>query len=164
MTESRARERSALALAAAGAVAAILMIAAELTPIAKVDVASGSCEVIGDANPQLADRCSVSGLERHGGALLLLGALSLAMSYGAGIGRSHAASAALLAIGTVVLALALVSDLPETTRTGAIGRNFEGAKAEKGVGFWLELVAGGLATWTGAVAWARPRRHRDPVP
>jgi hypothetical protein len=162
VTGSRGLERSALALAATGAAAALLMVAAELTPIAKVDVASGSCELIGDADPELADRCSLSGLERHGGALLLLGALCLAMSYGAGIGRSRPASAALLAIGAIVLAVALLRDLPETSRTGAIGRNFEGAKGEKGVGFWLELAAGGLAMGAGAAGWARAQGQRAP--
>ena len=157
MTGFRALERSAVGLAATGAVAALLMVAAELTPIAKVDVASGSCEVIGDADPDLADRCSLSGLERHGGALLLIGALCLVMSYGAGIGRSRPASAALLAIGAIVLGITLLRDLPETSRTGAIGRNFEGAEGEKAVGFWLELVAGGLAMGTGAAGWLRER-------
>ena len=67
-----------------GALAGVLMIVSELTTVASVDVAKGSCEVINDANPSLADRCSLSGLERHGGALILIGLLVLLDGVGPG--------------------------------------------------------------------------------
>jgi hypothetical protein len=159
----RGAERRALAIALAGGVAGLLMIVTdlppplpEIAPVATVDVAAGACEVINDANPALADRCKLSGFERHGGALLLLGLLAFAMAYGAGIGGSRPAAAALIAIGTVVLVLALLSDLPETTRTGALGRNFEGASGQKGLGFWLELAAAAVAIGAGVAALRRP--------
>src|SRR5918911_1739467 len=79
----------ASALAAASAVAGALMVAATFTTVAKVDVAGGSCEVINDTNPSLAARCKLSGFERHGPALALLGALALAMGLGATIGGSR---------------------------------------------------------------------------
>ena len=60
------------------------MIVAEFSTIASVDVASGSCEVINDSSPDIADRCELSGFERHGGALILLGLVALAMAVGAG--------------------------------------------------------------------------------
>jgi hypothetical protein len=144
----------------AGLVAGALMVATEFSPVAKVDVANGSCEVINDANPKLADRCALSGFERHGGALALLGVLALAMAFGAALGGSRPAAFALLAIGVVVLVIALVSDLPETSRTGAIGRDFEGASGEKGTGFWLELIAGALAMAAGAAALVRSPADR----
>ena len=125
-------------------------------PVASVDVASGSCEVINDANPELADRCALSGFERHGGAFLLLALLVLAMALGAGAGRSRPAAFALIAIGALVLGLSLVLDLPEAHQTGAIGRDFEGARAQAGPGLFTELAAGVLAVAAGATRLLRP--------
>jgi hypothetical protein len=125
------------------------MILSEFLTVASVDVASGSCEVINDSNPSLADRCSLSGFERHGGALILIGVLALLMAWGAGVGRSRPAGVALLIAGALVLGIALLNDLPVTSDTGAIGRNFENATAMAGVAFYLELVAGVLAVLTG---------------
>jgi len=139
-------------------IAGLLLVIAEFTTIASVDVASGSCEVINDSDRALADRCALSGFERHGGALILLGLMTGAMAWGAGIGRSRPAAVALLAIGALVIALALALDLPQTHKTGAIGRNFEGAKAKAGAGLYLELIAGGLAAGVGV---ARLTRRSD---
>jgi hypothetical protein len=135
------------------------MIVSELTSIASVDVASGSCEVINDSNPSLADRCSLSGLERHGGALILIGVLALLMAWGAGIGASRPAGGALIVAGALVLGIGLLVDLPVTDDTGAIGRNFDQATAMAGPGFYLELVAGALAVLAGL---ARVLRRAGP--
>ena len=64
------------------------------------------------------------------------------MAWGAGVGGSRPAAAALVAVGVVVLGIALLVDLPVTDETGAIGRNFEGATAAAGPASALELVAG----------------------
>ena len=156
-TAMRGAERLTLGVTVAGAVAGLLMILSEFLTVASVDVANGSCEVINDANPSLADRCSLSGLERHGGALILIGLLALLMAWGAGVGRSRPAGIALLIAGALVLGIALLADLPVTDDTGAIGQNFEGAKAMAGVAFYLELVAGALAVLAGLT-----RVLRDP--
>ena len=145
----------ALALTVAGMIAGLLLIVTEFTTIASVDVASGSCEVINDSDPSLADRCSLSGFERHGGAFVLLGLMTGAMAWGAGVGRSRPAAVALLAIGALVIVLSLALDLPQTHKTGAIGRNFEGATAKAGLGLYLELVAGVLAAAAGVVGLVR---------
>jgi hypothetical protein len=154
----RSAKGLALGLTAVGAVAGLLMILTELTPVAKVDVPQGSCEVINDVDPDLADRCVLSGFERHGGAFIVLGALAVAMAYGAGAGGSRPAAVALIAIGLIVMAFTLLADLPETSRTGAIGPRFEGATGQAGIGFWLELAAGLLATGAGALAFSRQER------
>jgi hypothetical protein len=146
----------AVGVAVAGALAALLMAVTELLTVASVDVASGSCELINDANPSLADRCALSGLERHGGAFLLLALLTLTMALGASVGRSGPAAVALIAIGALVLGIALAVDLPQTHETGAIGRNFEGAKAQAGPGLFTELAAGVLAMGAGALRLLRP--------
>lgn len=135
------------------------MVVAELSTIAEVDVASGNCEVINDSNPELADRCRLSGLERHGGGLLLLGLLAIAMAWGAGIGRSRPAAIALALAGTVVIAITLALDFPETRETGAIGLSFAGASGSPGTGFYLALVAGGLALAAGALGLVAAQRE-----
>jgi hypothetical protein len=149
-----------LVVSALGVVAGLLMIVAEFSTIASVDVASGSCEVINDSSPEIADRCELSGLERHGGALILLGLVAVAMAVGAGVGRSRPAATALIVIGVVVLAITLLIDLPETDETGAIGQNFEGAEASAELGFYLELVAGLLALAAGSFRLMQ----REPTP
>jgi hypothetical protein len=121
-----------------------------------VDVASGSCEVINDANPELADRCELSGLERNGGSFLLLAGLAAFMAVGAGIGGSRPAAWALLVVGVLVLAWSLLVDLPVTDETGALGRDFEGATASAGAGLTLELIAGALLVCAGAARLLRP--------
>jgi hypothetical protein len=146
----------ATGVAAAGALAALLMAITEFLTVAAVDVANGSCEVINDANPALADRCSLSGFERHGGAFLLLGVLTLAMALGASAGRSRPAAVALIVIGALVLGWALALDLPQTHQTGAIGRDFEGAAAMAGAGLFTEIAAGVLAVGAGVARLLRP--------
>ena len=144
-----------LAILAAGLVAGLLLVVTEFSTIASVDVASGSCEVINDSDPELADRCSLSGFERHGGAVLLLGIVALLMAWGAGVGASRPAALALIGIGAIVLAIAVVNDLPETGRTGAIGPRFAGAEGQKGLGLYLELAGGILAIGAGALRLTR---------
>ena len=147
---------------ALGVVAVVVLITALFLPVASIDVANGSCEVIHDANPALADRCSLSILERRGtfqGVLWgsLLGAAIIIMALGAGLGRSRPAAVALVVLGAVLLFFGLVVDLPETNKTGAIGRSFEGATATKGPALYAELLAGALAMIAGAIRLLNPR-------
>lgn len=153
-----------LAVTALGAVGGLLMAVSLFTTIVSVNVANGACEVINDSDPGLAAKCQLSGFERHSVALLLLGVIAIVMAVGAGRGRSRPAAAALLVIGSLVLGLAIFSDEPVTKQTGAIGRNFEGAKAEAGSGFYLEIAAGALAGAAGALGLLVPRRGRANAP
>jgi len=141
-----------------------MLVIVEFSAVALVDVATGSCEVINDANPELADRCELSGFERNGGSFLLLAALAAFMGLGAGLGGSRPAAAALVAVGVLVLGWSLLVDLPVTDETGALGRNFEGATASAGAGLTLELVAGALLVGAGLARLLapveRPSRQR----
>jgi len=141
------------AILALALVAGLLLIVAEFSTVASVTVDDESCQVLYDTRPELADRCSLSGFERHGGALLLLGLVAV----GAGFfsrrpGATASAGAVLLAIGAVTLGLALIGDLPVTNETGAIGLDFDGATASAGFGFYLELIGGVLALLAGVFA------------
>jgi hypothetical protein len=147
---------------ATGALAGILMLISLFSTIASVDVANGSCEVINDTNHSLADRCALSGFERHGIAFLLLGAIALVLAYAAGPGRSRPAAVGLIVVGALALIFALLVDLPVTDDTGAIGRDFEGATASAGAGLWIEVIAGVLALGAGALAFLIPRPQPEP--
>jgi hypothetical protein len=142
-----------------GVMAAALLVVTEFTAVATVDVASGSCEVIQDTDPELAGRCELSGLERNGGAFLLLAVLILVMAWGAGPGRSTPAALALIAAGGLALGWALLVDLPVTDDTGALGRNFQGATAAAGPGLTLEIIGGALALGAGLLALIAPQRR-----
>jgi hypothetical protein len=148
----------AIGVSAAGLVAAVLLVVTEFSTVASVDVASGSCQVINDANPDLADRCELSGFERHGGSFVLLGILAAAMAWGAGIGASRPAAIALVALGLLVLGWSLGFDLPESDEEGLL-RDYEGARGSAGPGLTIELVAGGLALAAGAVRLLAPARE-----
>jgi hypothetical protein len=132
-------------------VAAVLLVATEFSTVASVDVASGSCEVIQDTDPDLADRCELSGFERNGGALVLVAVLIVAMAWGAGAGGSRPAAIALIGIGLAVLAWSLLVDLPVTGDTGALGSSFEGARGRAGAGLTYEILAGVLAIAAGGL-------------
>jgi hypothetical protein len=143
-------------------VAAVLLVTAELSTVASVDVAGDSCEVINDSSPTLADRCDLSGWDRHGGALILLALVIAAAGFLAGRVGGAAPAAALVAIGVLVLAFALIGDLPKTNETGAIGRDFDGATAKAGLGFFLELLAGALSVLAGVLGLLADRRGASP--
>ena len=140
-----------------GVAGGVLLTVAEFTTIASVDVAAGACDVINDSDPALADRCSLSGFERHGGAFLVLGVAAVAMAVGATRGGSRPAGVACIAIAIVVLALSLLRDLPEAGETGAIGMRYEAASGEAGPGLYLEIVAGLFLAAGGALALVRRR-------
>jgi hypothetical protein len=140
----------ALVVTALATVAALLLIMAEFSTIASIELTrpGESCDVQ-VVDPEQRDRCDLSGFERHGGSLVLLALLTGLMGWGAGVGRSRSAATALVGIGVLVVVVALAWDLPATNDTGAVGRNFEGAEARRGMGLYFEIVGGGLAILAG---------------
>ena len=132
------------------------MLLTEVTTVISVDLKTTSCEGIYDTNPSLADSCNQVGLERHSVALLLLGLLTFVMGSGAAFGRSRPAAVALVAIGVVVLGLALALDLPASDDTGVIGQDYAQAHASPGIGLWFEVVGGAFAVLAGLLRVIRP--------
>jgi len=104
---------------------------------------------------------ATKGGAHHGYAIGLIGLVSLPMSYGAVIGGSRPASAALVVLGGVALLIAAIFDVPSLDETGLIGRTYDLAEASPGAGFWLEIVCavvllgGGLALLRRHVVSAR---------
>jgi len=145
-------------LLAAGVGAGVLAIVAEFSTVSYVTVVTATCEDLAD--PRLADRCRLEGNERHSWAFALLGGFAMLMAWGATVGRSRPAAAALVLVGGVILALGFFRDLPETTKTGLIGEAYE-ATAHKGAGLWLELASGVLMIAVGGLALAQLRRPAE---
>jgi hypothetical protein len=141
-----------------GVVAALLLLLAETTNLFEIDVVTASCKDLAD--PALEDACEQTGGEQHSFALVPVALLVVAMAVGGGLGGSRPAGWALVGAGVVVLAIALLGDLPDTTKTGAIGSSFTSAEAQKGPGFWFELGGGALALAAGALRLLSSRTPR----
>jgi hypothetical protein len=144
----------------AGMVGAVLVIAADFATLRSVKVLTASCSDLAD--PSLRGSCVTHGYEEHSYALVLIGAASLVMTWGATIGRSRPAAVALAVLGGAVLVIALATDVPDIHKTGVLGDRFESATAEAGAGLWMEIVGGALVFVSGIVAFAglRPARSR----
>lgn len=89
--------------------------------------------------------------ENHNYALAIIAVAAAVMAFGAFRGARPAAFA-LAALGLAALLVVLIVDVPEVGREGLFGRDYEGAKAVKATGFYLEtagailLLASGVFT------------------
>ena len=101
-----------------------------------------------------------TGGAHHGYALALIGLVSLPMSYGAVLGGSRPAAAALAVLGALALAIAAIVDLPSLDDTGLIGRTYDLAEASPAVGFWIEIVAAAVLLAAGCCSCAAARSPR----
>jgi hypothetical protein len=141
-----------------GLLAAVLMVVSEFATLRSVKVLTASCSDLAD--PGLRGSCVTHGGEEHAYALVLLGLVAGVMAWGAAIGRSRPAAIALLAIGAAVVAIALITDVPDIHKTGVLGERFDSAHAQAGPGLYLEIAGGALALAAGAMATAVRRRPR----
>jgi hypothetical protein len=146
---------------ALGLGAAVLMVATEFSTIHEVKVGASTCGALDTA--QQRDICDSTGIEQHGGALLVLGLFAAVLALGAGVGRSRPAAVALLAIGITVFAVALLLDRPTLDDTQDFTA-YADTVALTGGGYTLELIAGALAVLAAAVALLWERVPGVPVP
>ena len=134
--------------AGVGFVAGLLLVITEFLHISYITTITASCSDFAD--PKLRDSCLTVGHESHHWGFVVLGLFVMLMTFGAVVGGSRPAALALLVAGVVGLGITLLHDLPNTTKKGEIGVAFARAKAHKGAGFWVELVASALAIGAGA--------------
>jgi hypothetical protein len=149
-------------VAALGAAAGLLVALSDFTHLAYVRTLTASCSDLATAQDR--GSCLTVGHESHHYAFALLGLFILVMTYGVAAGGSRPAAVALVAAGAVVLAISLLHDLPNTTKTGEVGREFARAQAHKGAAVWFEVVGAALSIASGALALWRdppPLRQRD---
>ena len=135
-------------LAGIGFAAGLLLVITEFLHISYVTTITASCSDFAD--PKLRDSCLTIGHESHHWGFVVLGLFVMVMTFGAVVGGSRPAAVALLVGGVVGLGITLLHDLPNATKKGEIGVAFARAKAHKGAGFWVELVASALAIGAGA--------------
>jgi len=106
---------------------------------------------------------TVRGGSHHGYALLVIALASLLMAFGAVVGRSRPAAAALLVLALAAAVVTLAIDLPDLDETGPYGRDYERAVASAGPGFYLETLGTALLLVSAvAIALFGPRPERAP--
>ena len=132
----RRRGAGPVALLATGLAGGLLLIVAELSTLYEVRVGS----LVADVTP---------GSAQHAWALLVLGAAGIVLTALAGAG-SRAAMGGVVAIGIIALAIGLIGDLPDATRSGTLTDTFADAEAHPGPGLWLELAGGAFLVLAGA--------------
>lgn len=138
------------------------MVVSEFSTLRSVKVLTASCDDLAD--PSLRGSCITHGYEEHSYALVLMGVVAVLMAYGAALGRSRPAGLALIVIGVAVVAIALLTDVPDIHKTGVLGERFESAHAKAGPGLWMEIAGGALVLVAGAMAVTgrRPKPRRRP--
>jgi hypothetical protein len=113
---------------------------------------------------------TTTGGAHHGYALAVVAVAVLPMAWGATIGGSRPAAAALTVLGAVALAIVLAVDMPTLDDTGLIGQSYDLAAAHPATGFWVQLAAAAALLMCGALLLrarlgeARERserRHRE---
>ena len=132
----------------AGAIGALLLVAADLSTL--IEVRSGG---------RVTDR--VTGGEQHLYALVVLGALALVLAGVLAFTHSRAAATALAGLGIIALAIALLGDLPDLNRSG-VTADFKPADASPARAYYLETAGAVLvllAGAAGAVLDLDPRRR-----
>jgi hypothetical protein len=139
-----------------------VLLVAEFSTISYRTIGIGAC----DNRIQAPGVCSTSGHSQHGFALAIIAVVSIVMAWGAVVGRSRAAGAALIALGITVLLIALIGDFPDRNDTRGLEARYTGAVGHLGSGFKLELVGGVLLLLVGGLALARPEpgATREPRP
>ena len=134
-------------LAAVALVGALLLVVATFSTIIQVTV--GTTSKLVDIDTEL------SGWDRHGPALLLIGAFALVMVAGA-LRGARPAMAALAVCGIAVLLISLVGDLPDLNSTGQVGELYADATAGARVGYYAETLGGVLLLIAGGVMLLAP--------
>ena len=143
-----------------GLAGALFLIVSEFSTLRSVKVLTASCDDLAD--PSLRGSCVTHGYEEHSYALVLIAIVTVFMTWGAALGRSRPAGFALIALGAAVLAIALLTDVPDIHKTGVLGERFDSAHAQAGPGLWMEIVGGALVLLAGVIATTarRPKQRR----
>src|SRR3954449_2225223 len=143
-----------LALALAGLAGVAALAAATAATVIRITV--GTTTRLANLDTEL------SGWDRHGPALLVIGAFALVMLLGA-LRGARPAMLAVAACGLAALVVALGLDLPHLDDTGQVGRLYTDASAGPEAGFWLEVCGGALLVVCGGGLFVLARRSSAAV-
>jgi hypothetical protein len=141
-----------LGLLFAAVLGGVLLIVAEFSTTIQITVGPGKAVVD-----------TAIGHERHGYSLLIVGLLVFPMVFGAGVGRSRPAMAAIAVLGLAALLVALIGDAPDIHKTGVFGERFEDAQANPKSGYYLETLGAVLVLIGGACSWVLTRVRAAPA-
>ena len=137
-----------IGLSAAAAAGAVCLVLATFTTVIEIKV--GTTTRLPGRDTHL------SGWDRHGPALIIVAVFAAAMVAGA-LRGARPAMIALAVLGLVVLAIAVVGDVPDLNETGFIGEVYEDAAAGPSAGFYLETLGGVLLLAGGGLLAATSR-------
>lgn len=146
--------RAMLALGLAGA---LLLIAAELTTVVRVEVGGAVVQ-------------RLSGGDRHSYALALLGVLAAVLAAGVARTASRPAMLAIAGAGLIAAAIVLIGDLSAVHSSGAFGSQYIDGRASAGPGFYLETLGAALTVMAGggllllSDSYQASERRPDPAP
>lgn len=138
------------ALLAGGVIGGLLLLLAEFTPLYNQDSATSRIPLH-----------TIHTGSHHAYALIPVGLLALALTFGAARGAGRPALAALGALGVVAALVAVLGDLPDAVASGYI-TGFIKAKDVPQIGLYLETLGAALLLVTGGsgLLLAAPRRAR----
>ena len=134
-----------LGLALGGVLGVAALAAATFSTVIRITV--GTATRLANLDTEL------SGWERHGAALPVIGVFALVMLAGAARG-ARPAMVAVFACGLAALVVALGLDLPHLDDTGQVGRLYTDASAGPRAGFWLEVAGGAVLALAGGGLYA----------
>jgi hypothetical protein len=130
-------DRPRAALAGLALVAAVMLVVSTFLPLYRITTGEATLD-------------TVSGIEHHSVAMLLLGIAVVPMALGA-LRGARPAMAALAVLGVVVLVVAFTVDLPAALDEGTLAVTYEGASAEPAIGFFVETLAGAFLLVAGGL-------------
>ena len=162
------------ALLLIGAVAAVILGISQYKGLGSIEIGQAGYSGIEDlARAPAIDKTTPAGV--HTRIFIPLAALAFAAVVVVGLGSAGSlakrlsgyrrfASMVLVAIGLLILVVALLIDLPDATDTTEASLAYSGVQARILGGFWLELAAGAALTISGLALLLEPSlgRARDP--
>lgn len=120
-----------------GLVGAVLLIVSAFASVVEIDVLTTNA-IAAPVDTRL------SGLDRHGPALIVVAGFALVMLAGAVLRGARPAMIAVVAAGALALGISAISDGPKLDDTGQVGQLYEDASAKAGPGFYEETLGGAL--------------------
>jgi hypothetical protein len=145
-----------LAVLVLAVLGALLLVVAEFSPLLEVQTLQVVVKTVDTGS-------------HHAYAQVLIAVVAVVFAWGAAKGGSRPALLGLAGLAAVSLAISLIHDLPDTSKTGNLADRFESAKATPKSGMYLESLGGVfllLSATTGLFLGEapEPRRRARPGP
>ena len=130
---------------------AVLLFATELSRLSYRTIGIGAC----DSRVQNSGVCTTTGGDAHHHVFWLLAVAVVVFAFGAAVGHSRPAAAAVAALGVAVLIVAILIDQPKLGGTRNLEQLYTEVHGHTGPAFWLEIAGGALAVVAGLLGMRR---------